>query len=69
MKEVKVKDYPGLSKVNGFFVVNNDKEAYRAALLRRKQAKENATLKNRVEALESKIDQILNMLNQKNNRE
>lgn len=62
MKQHKVKDYPGLMKVNGAFVVNNDKEAYRAAILRQKQAKENKNLKKRVDALESRLDEILNML-------
>lgn len=66
MKTEKVQDYPGLKKVNGCYVVNEDRDAYRSAVLRRKTAKENLELKNRVRNLEDMMSKILNQLELKN---
>jgi hypothetical protein len=61
----KVQDYPGLEKGSGY-VVNNNKDDYQRALTRLKQARDARELRTRVDAMESKIDLILNFLKAQN---
>lgn len=60
--EEKVENYPDLVKVNKSYVVNVNEEMYRRAVLRRKTNKQLGTLDERVTSLESKIQQILDIL-------
>jgi len=61
MKE-KVRDYPGLVKVDRAFVVNTNDTEYRKALARNKQQKKLEGMDARLTSLEGKLDQILSLL-------
>lgn len=65
MKRELVKDYKGLVKVDGSFVVNEDDDAYSVALARRAKQKQDQMLEARVSGLEDKLDLILELLKQK----
>lgn len=57
-----VKDHKGLVRVNGSFIVNEDDDAYKAALMRKKKAQQEAQTEQRLDALEGKMDLILQLL-------
>ncbi len=61
MKQVKVKDFPNLVKV-GPAVLNTDRREYENALLRQAKLKRDRELESRVNALESKLDTIIELL-------
>ena len=58
----KIKDSTHLVKVDQAFVINTDDEAYTAALRRRKKQADAASLSNRMDTLETKMDAILDLL-------
>lgn len=62
----KIKDYPDLRKVNKGFIVNNNRDEYLRAIARIKKDKEQSALKEKVDALEHKMDLILQLLQNKN---
>lgn len=63
MKE-KVRDYPGLVKVDRAFVVNSNEAEYHKALARITHQKKIAGMDSRLTSLEDKLDRILSILGQ-----
>lgn len=61
-KEEKVRDYPALRKLDGAFVVNDDKNEYHRALARRKAEKASRDLARRVDNMERTLGMILELL-------
>lgn len=57
-----VKDHRGLVRVDGSFIVNEDDDAYRAALARKKKRQQLEQTEKRLEMLEDKMDLILQIL-------
>lgn len=61
MKE-KVRDYPGLVKVDKAFVVNSNESEYRKALARITEQKKMSGMDARLTSLEDKLNRILTIL-------
>lgn len=61
-----IEDNKDYVRVNGSFIVNRNDKDYQAALLRRKTGNRLGNLETRVADLESKLDQIIKLLSEKN---
>ncbi|MGB9693796.1 MAG: hypothetical protein ACPLYF_03035 [Fervidobacterium sp.] len=61
-----IEDNKDYVRVNGSFIVNRNEKDYQAALLRRKTSNQLKELETRVTGLESKLDQIIRLLSEKN---
>ena len=61
-----IKDNKDYVRVNGSYIVNRNDRDYQAALLRRKTGNRLEDLEMRVAGLESKLDQIIKLLSEKN---
>lgn len=59
-----VQNHANLVKIDGAYVVNEDDTAYKAALARREQSRKQKQMETRVDALEGKLDLILQLLQQ-----
>lgn len=58
---VRIEDHPELTKEGGA-IINNDKVAYQAALVRRNAAKDKAALLKRLSDLEAKYEVLRGMV-------
>lgn len=62
MMKQPVEGHNKMYRVNGAFIVNEDDEAYAAALARRKKQTNDNLIEARVTALEGKLDTIIEIL-------
>jgi len=66
-KIAKVKDHPDLRRVDGFAIVNTNGDEWQRAVARQKAARENNRLRERVQDLENKLDQVLKYIKDQEN--
>jgi hypothetical protein len=61
-KIAKVKDRPGLVRINDSYIINTDEKSYQAALQRRRNQQRLGGLEDRMAKLESNVGEILAIL-------